>query len=251
MDPGDAKEKFLAASKLLSVETTTVEKFEEVRKLIKGTHPRIDRLLESCSETISKIEKLQKGAVIELAAESLPEKTEEEKRRKKILLLFIKNWKELQEEIERVKKELDGNQTKNTQERVKSFGKIAAFAKGPFGIITILAILVVSVLIFSEDKTSSTTTSIANSASPSLSQSPSSTSNKAKIKVITYNNKRLALSQLTTAVGAECLNNDREQASHYHAKNHTAALAIDGTMVADPGGCGFGKVSETMIEEVY
>src|SRR3989304_3279562 len=115
MDNADAKEKFLAASKLLVGETTTVEKFEEVRKLVKGINPRIDRLLESCSEAISKIEKLQKGEVVELTAESLPEESDEQKRRKKALLFFIRSFKELQSEVARVRNEFaDGNESKSS-----------------------------------------------------------------------------------------------------------------------------------------
>jgi len=37
---------------------------------------------------------------------------------------------------------------------------------------------------------------------------------------------------------------------HYHALNHQSAKAIGGSEVVDPGGCGFGKVSDTKIEDI-
>ena len=132
MNSQDAKEKFLVASKLIFDETTSTEKFEEVRKLIKGINPQVDRLLESCSEAISKIEKLQKGDVIDLTAESLPEKTGEEKRRKKAILFFVKSWRDLQDEMERVRAEFEKGQGKSGKEKVESLGRITAQTKKPF-----------------------------------------------------------------------------------------------------------------------
>ena len=194
MDNADAKEKFLAASKLLVGETTTVEKFEEARKLVKGVNPRVDRLLEFCSEAISKIEKLQKGEVIELSAEALPDETEEQKRRKKALLFFIRSFKELQSEIARVRSELaDRNESKSSQEQMASFGKIAAFSKGPFGIITLGAILAAGIFIYLGNNQDDVQTQVPintpsarstpASSSGVLTQSSSPSPNK-KIKVI-------------------------------------------------------------------
>lgn len=261
MIPLNSKERFLAASRLLAQETTTLEKFEEIRKLIGGINSKVDRLLELCSDALSKIEKIKKGEVIELVAEQLPEETEVKKRRKKAILFFIKNWKELQGEVERVRSELvDKNESKSSHEQVASFGKIAVFAKGPFGIITLGAILLAGIFIYLGNKqsevqtqvptnTASASTTQVNNPTPAIVPSSSPTSNK-KIKVITYNGKQIALSELTTATGAECTNDRQEPASHYHAKDHESAPALDGTMAFDPGGCGFGKVSETKVEEI-
>lgn len=261
MTPTDSKERFLAASRLLTAQSTTLEKFEEVRKLTAGVNPKVDRLLELCSDALSKIEKLRKGEVIELAADHLPEETEEEKRRKAAILFFIRSWKELQSEVERVKSELaDKGESKSSQEQMASLGKIAVFAKGPFGIITLGAVIVAGILIYFGNNQNQVQTQVpvntsivrstpASSSTPALTPSSSPTVKK-KIKVITYNEKQIALSELTVATGSECTVDHQEPASHYHAKDHESAPALDGTMVFDPGGCGFGKVSEVKIEEV-
>ncbi|MBI2327875.1 hypothetical protein HYU92_06165 [Candidatus Curtissbacteria bacterium] len=260
MTPSDSKERFLAAGRLLTQESTTIEKFEEIRKLIRGINPRVDRLLELCSDALSKIEKLKKGEVIELAAEQLPEKTEKEKRRKKAILFFARSWKELQSEVERVRSELaDRNKKKSSQEQMASFGKIAASARGPFGIITLGAVIVAGILIYLGNNQNQIQTQIPVNtpivrSTPTVSPTPTlipstSPTLKKKIKVITYEGRRIALSELVEATGPDCTSSPRE-VPHYHAKDRIAARALDGTMIADPGGCGFGKVSETKVEEV-
>lgn len=229
MDVLDTKKRFLAAYKLLSEQSTTFDKFESVKNLIYGFNPKVDKILNSCSETLSKIEKLQRGEVIELTAEHLPQQTDEDKKRKRLLLLFIRSWKDLKSEIERIRTELDSGEHKSLEQRVQMGAKIISFAKGPFGMVTIVA-LVALILVgtFSQ-------------AIP--------TEVKTKTQVITFNDKKIPLSELATGVGPECLSNGN-QATHYHAKDHEAVKAIDGTRVLDPGGCGFGRVDEVRIEEI-
>lgn len=237
----DSKRRFLAARKLLD-DSADIEKFESVRELIKGLNPKVDRLLDNCSEAISKIEKLQKGEVLELSADSLPDRTDEEKKRKKAIILFISRWKELGAEVNRVRSELESIDEKGTDGTASSFAKIAAFAKGPFGIITILAILIAGALIYVDGQ----------KQDPGHDQTPTITSipsNKSKIKVISYQNKRIALSELRAGVGPECTTKGEEM-SHYHALNSVDVQAIDGSRVTDPGGCGFGKVAEIQVMEI-
>lgn len=240
MNISDTKQRYLEAYKLLSEESTNLDKFESIRKLIFGLNPKVDKILNSCSETLSKIEKLQKGEVIELTAEGLPEDTEEEKKRKRTTLLFIRSWKGLQSEVERVKSELEsGDGQESLEQKVQSGTKIVSFAKGPFGIITILATIMVGIFI------------IVNSQSQAPQTIPQATPAevKSKTQVINFNDKKIPLSELTTGVGSECLTNGNP-ASHYHAKDHQVARALDGTLVSDPGECGFGKVDEVTILEI-
>src|SRR3989344_7211581 len=107
MIDSDSRERFLAAHKLFLDETTTLEKFESARTLIQGINPKVDKALDSCSKAIQKIENLRKGEVIELAAGNLSERTEEEKKRKKAIVWFIRTWKQLQSEVERIKAEFE------------------------------------------------------------------------------------------------------------------------------------------------
>lgn len=243
MDPLDTKKRIFAAHKLLTEKTTSKQKLESVKTLIKGISPRIDELLENSSKALSDLEKFQKGEVIELTAEHLPENTEEEKKRKKALLWFIRNWKSLHSEIDRVKKEFEQGK-QGAEQQVASTGKIIAFAKGPIGVTTALAVMVIIGLsVFSGGKTE--TNPVPSNVKQTIEERTSGT----KIKVIIVDGKQIPLTELTTGQGPECLDG-QEQASHYHAKDHTAAKALDGSSVSDPGGCGFGKVKDVKVVEV-
>lgn len=240
MNALDSKERFLAAYKLLSEESTTLDKIESVRKLIFGLNPKVDKILNVCSDVLSKIEKLQKEEVIELTAEGLSEENEEQKKRKRALLLFIRSWKDLQSEVERVQSELEsGNGQQSLEQKVQSGAKIVSFAKGPFGIMTVLAVIAVGILIMVNNQ----------SQAPQTTPQPTPTETKSKTQVIIFNDKKIPVSELITGVGTECMSGG-SPASHYHAKDHQAAKAIDGSVVVDPGGCGFGKVDEVTILEI-
>ena len=229
----DAKKRFVAASKLIGADAASIEKFEAVRDLIKGLNPRADRLLEKCSETISKVEKLQKSEVVDLTAEALPENTEEEKRRKKAILLFIRSWKELEGEIERIRTEFESGQESGAEQAI-SLAKIAAFAKGPFGILTIAAVLIAGALIF-----------LNGNKEPGVQISAGTgASSNSKVQVINYNGKKIALSQLEVREGPDC------DSPHYHAKYNGIVKVIDGSSIVDPGSCAFGRVKETQVEEI-
>ncbi len=71
---------------------------------------------------------------------------------------------------------------------------------------------------------------------------------KEKIKVIIVNGKKVPLAQVHIGQGPEC-DSETKQYAHYHA-NTGSATALDGTVLTDPGGCGFGKVKDIPVEEV-
>lgn len=256
------QKRILAAEKLLTAQSTTLEKFESIRTLITGTNPKVDRALANCSKAFSTIENLQRGDLVKLTAENLPAETSEEKKRKKAILLLIRSWRELQSEIERIKRKLDAK-SREEQTGAETTGQIAAFAKGPFGLITLAAIIIVAAWgLLGQRQPQTTVLTGTTVSSPSLSPSPSpapaptptpspspATTPKPKTKVIVFEGKKIPLTELVTASGPECTNSPQE-APHYHAKNPQAARALDGTVVADPGGCGYGKVTQVPIEEV-
>ncbi len=234
------KERLEAATKFLDAQTTTLEKFNSARKLIKGINPGMDKTLDKISDTIDEIQKLQKGDIIELSLEKLPESTEEEKKRKKKILLLIKYWKQLYEEIARAKKEFGKEKNKPHQDNLSHSAKLLSSAKGPFGILTIAAIIIVGslMLINSKQKAKqipSNPVSLTGSPAPSV----------IKIQGIIVNGKKIPLSELVVLRGQEC---DKE--NHYHAKDHTAAKSLDGIVIADPGGCGFGKVKDVQVVDI-
>lgn len=227
----DSKQKVLAAHKLLQEDSTTKEKFESIKTLLNGVDPKIDETLEKVSKALSDLEKLEHGEVIELSAEHLPENTEKEKRRKKLLFFLIRSWKDLKGEVERVRAELEGKQETSQSQQLSSVSKITAFAKGPLGIVTLIAVLIITVMVF-------------NNQTNDKAQVNTDVSSQNKVQYIEFEGKKIALTELTVGVGPEC-----DQEPHYHAKDHAQAKALDGTLVSDPGGCGFGRVKEVEILE--
>ena len=213
MDSADFQKRFEKAHKLLTEQTTSREKFESVRTLIKEFNPKIDAALEKVSSALSDVEKLEKGEYIELAAEKLPENTEEEKERKKRVLALIRYWKQLTSEVERVRNELSENsESKNASEQAGSFARIVKAAKGPFGIVTIAAVAIVAVFaIFNFQK------------NPVQQEAVNKISEKQKIQGIDVNGKKVPLSEVRSVVGQEC-----EGKPHYHAKTNQIAIATDG-----------------------
>lgn len=251
MNAADQKQRIEAAFKILHAQSSSVEKLESIFTLLQGINPKIDKIIDSCAKSLSTLGKLQKGEIIELAAENLPTETKEQERRKKTILFLIKNLKDLEGELERAKEELD--KSNGSQARLN----IATFAKGPFGLVTALAIVIVLALAFinsnrsgSQTQTASTTpseTPIATS-SPSPASTPIS-SPKSTIKVITFGGKKIPLSELEVKTGPDCTSSPQE-APHYHAKNGHSVRATDGTTIPDPGACAYGKVEGTNIEEI-
>lgn len=189
--------------------------------------------MEPASRALANLRRIHEGQVIELSAENLPIQTEEQKKRKKALILFIKTFKDLKSEVKRVKAELESVQTSGDQ--ISSFAKIARFAKGPFGIITIFAVLIAAFLIYSNLNKDNVL------ENPKISQSASP---KSKIQAIKFQEKVIPLSELEQRDGPDC------DSSHYHAKNQVSVKALDGEIIPDLCACAYGKVKEVQIIEV-
>ncbi len=146
LDPKQQREKLEAAYRLLMEDMTTYEKFEKIRTLTKGLHPKLDGALDTASGALKQLKHVHEGNVIELTAEGLPEHTEEQKKRKKHLLLFISTWKNLRSEVKRVQgiyaaETADGSGAGH--HHISTAGKIFSLAKGPFGLITLAAVGIV------------------------------------------------------------------------------------------------------------
>lgn len=137
----DALNRLQAAQAFFSETQLSREKFDALRKLLKGTHPSIDSAFSQVAREWDKIIRIEQGDVIELVAHELPDHTEEEKKRKKRLLLFISLWKDLQKEVVRVKSELEKSSgEKPSQSKAQGWGNILAGAKGPLGLVTAVAV---------------------------------------------------------------------------------------------------------------
>lgn len=236
MDVQDTKMRILAAYELLTEEKTTRKKFESIRTLIKGIHPKTDAILDRVSKNMTDFGKFQEGEIIELSVEKLSENTDQEKRRKKALLLFIRSWKDLQNEVNRMRTELTTQQKENVSkgEQSRSVGRIVTAAKGPFGIITVAAIVIIGVSILFT----------AGSKQQAAPVNKTVESEGQIIQVIEFNGKQIPLSELAVRSGHDC------DSPHYHAANNTTVKATDGTVIPDPGACAFGKAKDVRIEEI-
>ena len=233
MNAREYREKLDAAQTVLSADTISIDKFNELRILIKGLSPRIDNLLDVCSKMLADLEKIQKSQMIELTAEYLPENTEEEKRRKKSLLLFLKNWNTLKSEVARVKVEVERT---NKQGSLQTSAKILLYVKGPLGLITLVAVLIVGFMIVLRKGNSS--------QEKKLSIPTAVITEKPSVPAIVWQGKKIVLSELAARNGPDC------DSPHYHAANHISVTALDGSIVKDPGGCAFGRVKEALVIDV-
>ena len=136
----EAHRRLAAAQMLLLESLTSREKFSSIRALISGIHPKIDDSLSRIDQHLSAWDKVASGDVISLSAEHLPENTEEEKKRKKWLLIFVNSWRQLGSEVERVRAEMAAaEKAPSAGDKASHWGRVFRFARGPFGIVTILA----------------------------------------------------------------------------------------------------------------
>lgn len=69
------------------------------------------------------------------------------------------------------------------------------------------------------------------------------------IKVIVVDGKNIPVSQVHIGQGPECKKGDKEM-PHWHANVGDKATAIDGTVMRDPGGCGFGMAINVPVIDV-
>ncbi len=224
-----------AADELLSEKTTSLQKFESVRKMVKGINKDLDEKLEKTSRALKDFDKVKKDKWIELGAEKLPENTKEQKKKKKALLLLIRRWKSLRSEVKRVSKEFEAMRESELKvEKANNVRKLVTQAKGPLGLITLVAVglVVVNVLTGKDGK----------EIEPIVVGGEVET-----IEVIRVGDKLVPLSEVTEAKGAEC-----EGEEHYHGVYHEGVRALDGTLIEDPDpyGCGFGLVDSVEVEVV-
>ena len=126
-----------AFQQLLGGESTTFERLRAVRGALSGIDPRFDAVLREYDRHVDILEHALQGDVIDLSAKTLPETSDEERKRKAAILLFLRVSKDLQSEMERVKGELEKQQGDNN---ISTWQKIFGGAKGPLGIVTVLAI---------------------------------------------------------------------------------------------------------------
>ena len=66
--------------------------------------------------------------------------------------------------------------------------------------------------------------------------------------MIIVRGKKVPLAQVHVGTGPEC-DSEANQIPHYHA-NAGSVTALDGAVLSDPGGCGYGKVRDIPVEEV-
>lgn len=161
----EQKEKIRAGLDLLCEETTSFDKFQKISTLIKGLNPKIDKQLEETSKVIEKIqkvkgkiEKVKGGDVISLSLEGIPEKTEKQKKYKKLLLLLLGNYRGLTGEVKRISglqsalAGAEGASELSKGGKVIKVGKVVATAKGPLGTLTIAAAGIVALTSFLNNK---------------------------------------------------------------------------------------------------
>ena len=144
MNYKEAQKKNEAAQNILSDSQTTPAKIRSLTALLGGINPKLDVLLKEVNGAISHVEKIEKMQVIELTIEALPEMTPKDKRRKKALILLLKFWGDLKGEVARVQKEFAQAHEHPQHGNVRAFGNITGAAKGPLGVITLIAVGIVA-----------------------------------------------------------------------------------------------------------
>lgn len=142
----DKSKKLLAVGELLSVETTSKEKLTAIGHLIKGVDPVLEEKYNKCVTILNNLDEALKATdVIELVADKLPGHTPEQKKRKKVLLLFITAFKDLGSEVKRLEREMErGSESGSKAGKASGIARVLAFAKGPLGIVTIAAVAIVA-----------------------------------------------------------------------------------------------------------
>lgn len=220
----DTHKKMLSAYNLLAQDAISLSSFGHISTLLKGIHPDIDEKLAICEKAVSNLQKVLDGDMVTLSVEHLPEKDEKQKKRKKLLLFFINSLKDLQSEIQRITAEFSNSSSPS--QNIWHAGKIIKFAKGPFGIVTGIALVIVGISLFFHPQ-------------KNLTSQPKNPATRT-IQVIIFQQKQIPLNQLYVGTGSDC------DSPHYHATTGVVT-ALDGTKITDPEGCGFGKLKDTQV----
>lgn len=141
MNTREAYKRILSAQKILSDNASPGEKLSAVRKLVKGIRPELDTALMACEREIGAVDNLLTGDVLSLGVQHMPEGTEEEKKRKKVVGYFIDNWNKLKGEVTRVQNELAAaNDQSDKSHKQNHWGNILGHVAGPLGLITVIAV---------------------------------------------------------------------------------------------------------------
>lgn len=120
-----------------------------------------------------------------------------------------------------------------SQGKIQTSAKIIAYAKGPFGIITLAAVLISGLILYQTKNNLKKVIPL----TPVISEKP-------KIKAIEFQGKKIALTEIIVGTGSDC------DSPHYHANDHISVKALDGSVVRDPGGCGLGRVKDVSVIEI-
>lgn len=137
LKPNEIKERVQAAMVILNEGSTSLEKVQSAVGLLKGVNKKLDMMLVVCEKSCAQIELAKEGAVIELATELMPADTEEEKKRKKLILVFIRTWTDLRNEVSRIQADLEAG--KSPEDSSFWLSALSA-AKGPLAVVTLVAI---------------------------------------------------------------------------------------------------------------
>ncbi len=144
MDYKSIEKRLAAAHTILQADEIDRATFDSLKALLSGINPKVDKLLAATGKAFKHADQLQKGDIIELTLEAWPEATPEDKKRKKALLLFFKLWNDLKGEVARVQKEFEASH-QSGQGNAGAWGNILAAAKGPLGIVTVIAVGLVAI----------------------------------------------------------------------------------------------------------
>ena len=139
MDHRSAEKRLRVAGELLASREFTPSTVHSLHALLSGINPKLDEKLGALEKTAKHVEHMQKGNAIDLVVESMPEMTPEQKKRKKAILLFLKFWNDLKAEVSRIEKEFGQAKSAKSHGTTRAMGRIWAGAKGPLGIITLVA----------------------------------------------------------------------------------------------------------------
>jgi len=151
---------------LLGEDTTTIEKLEKIKSLLLGINPSLDKKLTEAGNALNHLQAAFNTDIIHLTPHALPELTPADKKRKKLLILFITSWKSLRSEVKRVQGYYAGVKDGSPAQASGSIVKTGLFAKGPFGLITIAAVAIVGIGLLLKQAT--TTVEIQNLGCPPL-----------------------------------------------------------------------------------
>lgn len=182
----DYRNRLLAVSEIFSQDLSLRRKLDSLKTAVRNINPLLDEKLDHCCHAWDHLDKLRDGKITELVVENLPEgseaekkrkqkarllvrfyrnlesgnfiditgdllpeETEEEKERKKKFFLFVRLWRDLESEVKRLQSEFNQfNQPRNKPtHQVNILSRVVSLAKGPLGLTTAAATLIVGGLI--------------------------------------------------------------------------------------------------------